>query len=212
MSNMDIDQKNNLIRPCVLYESIKKPLIDISLKYKNSYYFYHEKENMYKMHVYNCGDVLINYSKSYKLYKNKSTTIYINGILNPICNKESKVITRMGYYNEDNGVFVECCGNKLSFVIRWSSDDTTHNDVITQVMWSSDIHLILKKLLRLDRIISFQCIISSKDIELGFNMNGIFYKAYTYNLKSSFDDLPITYEIISFDSDGSLIQVGASIQ
>ena len=142
----------------------------------------------------------------------KSQLIFITGILKA-SGGGSGIISRMGLFDDDNGLFLECDAGIINLVRRTSTGGSVSNDTIPQSSWNLDkmdgngaskITLDFTKTQIL--VIDFEWLGVGR-VRFGFNVGGITYYVHqlsaTNNLTTvymSTPNLPVRYQIIN---DGS---------
>ena len=69
----------------------------------------------------------------------KSLLIYMTGVINPKSLNQPHFIGRMGYYDDDNGIYLQQKdGNETSFVLRSNVSGTVVETVVPQSNWNQD--------------------------------------------------------------------------
>lgn len=142
----------------------------------------------------------------------KSQLIFITGILKA-SGGGTGIISRMGLFDDDNGLFLECNTGIINLVRRTSTGGSVSNDTIPQSSWNLDkmddtgastITLDFTKTQIL--VIDFEWLGVGR-VRFGFNVGGITYYVHqlsaTNNLTTvymSTPNLPVRYQIIN---DGS---------
>lgn len=142
----------------------------------------------------------------------KSQLIFITGILKA-SGGGTGIISRMGLFDDDNGLFLECNADTINLVRRTSTGGSVSNDTIPQSSWNLDemdgtgpsrITLDFTKTQIL--VIDFEWLGVGR-VRFGFNVGGITYYVHqlsaTNNLTTvymSTPNLPVRYQIIN---DGS---------
>lgn len=142
----------------------------------------------------------------------KSQLIFITGILKA-SGGGTGIISRMGLFDDDNGLFLECNAGIINLVRRTSTGGSVSNDTIPQSSWNLDkmdgtgastITLDFTKTQIL--VIDFEWLGVGR-VRFGFNVGGITYYVHqlsaTNNLTTvymSTPNLPVRYQIIN---DGS---------
>ena len=160
-------------------------------------------------------------SRKYCVYQpGKSMLILLSGVINASSNT-ANCITRLGYFDDNNGLFFQYTNNTMSVVLRNTGSDTS----INQTSWNIDkmdgtgissISLDFTKSQLY--VIDFEWL-SVGRIRFGFYLFGkINYCHQITNLNSLTapymlsPNLPIRYEIISTSSaTGSLIQICSTV-
>jgi len=164
----------------------------------------------------------ISQSRKYCVYQpGKSMLILLSGVINASSNT-ANCITRIGYFDDNNGLFFQYTNNTMSVVLR----NITINTVINQTSWNIDkmdgtgassISLDFTKSQLY--VIDFEWL-SVGRIRFGFYLFGkINYCHQITNLNSLTapymlsPNLPIRYEIVSTTSgeNGSLVQICSTI-
>ena len=137
----------------------------------------------------------------------KSQLIYITGVLKK-SGGGTGIISRMGYFDENDGLFLQRSGNITSFVRRTNASGSPVDNITTQANWNIDkmdgsglsgIELDFSKTQIL--VIDFEWL-GVGSIRFGFVINGIVYYAHQINnannltqVYMSTPNLPIRYEI-----------------
>lgn len=82
------------------------------------------------------GDKVIRQSKVRGIYQpRKSLSVTLTGIMGAI---KTNVRQRIGYFDEEDGVFFEQNGSELRFVLRSSVSGTPQDTVVSQANWNKD--------------------------------------------------------------------------
>lgn len=139
----------------------------------------------------------------------KSQLIFITGILKA-SGGGTGIITRMGYFDDDNGLFLECNGGTINLVRRSRATGSIQDDTIPQSSWNLDkmdgtgvsgITLDFTKTQIF--MIDFEWLGVGR-VRFGFNVNGTSY--YVHELSAantmttvymSSPNLPLRYQIIN---------------
>lgn len=139
----------------------------------------------------------------------KSQLIFITGILKA-SGGGTGIITRMGYFDDDNGLFLECNGGTINLVRRSKTTGTAQDDTIPQSSWNLDkmdgtgisgITLDFTKTQIF--MIDFEWLGVGR-VRFGFNVDGITH--YVHELSAantlttvymSSPNLPLRYQIIN---------------
>lgn len=142
----------------------------------------------------------------------KSQLIFITGILKA-SGGGTGIISRMGIFDDDNGLFLECNADTINLVRRTSTGGSVFNDTIPQSSWNLDkmdgtgasattLDFTKTQIL----VIDFEWLGVGR-VRFGFNVGGITYYVHqlsaTNNLTTvymSTPNLPVRYQIIN---DGS---------
>jgi hypothetical protein len=150
-------------------------------------------------------------------------------ILNTFVMNEPKanLVQKVGYYNDENGIFFQLSGNTATFVLRSNTTGSIVNSVATQDNWSIDkldgtgpskITLDLTK-----AQISFFDIewLGVGSVRCGFIIDGKYIHCHTFNHANIFDSvymttamLPLRYEIENLgatDSSSTLKQICSAV-
>lgn len=170
--------------------------------------------------VLSSGDRYINQSRKYSIYQpGKSLLFLASGLINAGSN-DSSVTSRIGYFDDNNGLFFEYSNNILKVVLRNSTIDT----VISQTLWNIDkMNGLGISSLNLDLTKTQLFVIDLEwlgvgRIRFGFYGNGIIN--YCHEIKNInvltapyivSPNLPIRYEISSSGGSGSLIQICSTV-
>ena len=161
-------------------------------------------------------------SRKYCVYQpGKSMLILLSGVINASSNT-ADCITRLGYFDNNNGLFFQYTNNTISVVLRNTGSDTTE---FNQINWNIDkmdgtgISSILLDFTKAQLfVIDFEWL-SVGRIRFGFYLFGkINYCHQITNLNSLTapymlsPNLPTRYEIISTSgATGSLIQICSTV-
>ena len=161
-------------------------------------------------------------SRKYCVYQpGKSMLILLSGVINASSNT-ADCITRLGYFDNNNGLFFQYTNNTISVVLRNTGSDTTE---FNQINWNIDkmdgtgISSILLDFTKAQLfVIDFEWL-SVGRIRFGFYLFGkINYCHKITNLNSLTapymlsPNLPTRYEIISTSgATGSLIQICSTV-
>ena len=137
----------------------------------------------------------------------KSQLIYITGVLKK-SGGGAGIISRMGYFDDNNGLFLQRSGNIVSFVRRTSTTGSPVDNVSTQTTWNIDkmdgsglsgIQLDFSKTQIF--VVDFEWL-GVGCIRFGFVVNGIVYYAHQINNANNLSEvymstpnLPVRYEI-----------------
>lgn len=171
------------------------------------------------MSVTGAGQSVIRQSRMYCQYQpGKSLCIRMTGVINN--NNDADTISRIGYFDDTNGLFFEYSNNSMKIVERINSVDT----LISQSLWNVDkcdgtgvsgINIPFNY--NIIYYIEF-AFLGVGHVKFGFYYDGVLYIAHilhhttlTYPYVLS-PNLPIRYMIISTGGDGSLICTCASVQ
>lgn len=93
-------------------------------------------ESMQRLRVASNGDIVIRQSRVYTKYQPaKSQLIAITGVLGP---SQADVTQRMGYFDADNGVYLEQSEDGLAVTLRSSTSGSAINSQILQADWNLD--------------------------------------------------------------------------
>ena len=166
------------------------------------------------------GDSCINQSRKYCVYQpGKSLLFLSSGILNGSSNS-STVTTRIGYFDDNNGLFFQYSNNVLSIVLRNSGSDSS----IIQSDWNIDkmngnglsgLNIDVSKCQLY--VIDFEWLGVGR-IRFGFYANGIInYCHEIKNINSLTSpymvspNLPVRYQISSTGGSGSMIQICSTV-
>lgn len=144
----------------------------------------------------------------------KAQLIFISGILSK-SGGGSGIIKRMGYFDDDNGVFLQKSGNIVSIVLRSGVTGSPIDTTITQSNWNIDkmqgngasgIELNFSKTQIL--VIDFEWLGVGR-VRVGFNVDGVTYYCHEFlnsnnkdSVYMSTPNLPIRYQIIN-DGNGA---------
>ena len=160
-------------------------------------------------------------SRKYCVYQpGKSMLILLSGVINASSNT-ANCITRLGYFDANNGLFFQYTNNTMSVVLRNSTADTTINEMSWNIdkMDGTGISSISLDFTKAQLfVIDFEWL-SVGRIRFGFYLFGkINYCHQITNLNSLTapymlsPNLPIRYEIISTSgATGSLIQICSTV-
>jgi|SaaInlStandDraft_5_1057022.scaffolds.fasta_scaffold00852_3 hypothetical protein len=97
---------------------------------------YNSNTSMVTLSVSGIGRV-VRQSRLYTHYQpGKSFLILLTGILNN--NNDPQVTTRLGYYDDNNGLFYECSNSTYYVVMRSNTSGSVINTKITQNNWNID--------------------------------------------------------------------------
>lgn len=86
------------------------------------------------------SQVAIRQTRRYLIYQpGKTLVIYCTGVLNAGSGgNQSNVTTRIGYFDDDNGVYFQYDGTNLSVTLRSKSSGSTINTTVNQSAWNID--------------------------------------------------------------------------
>lgn len=152
------------------------------------------------------GDKVIRQTKSYYRYQaGKSQLIEMTGVLGI---KKAGVVSRMGYFDDDNGLFFEQDENNLKIVRRTKTSGSVVDNTVNQSEWNLDkmngdepsrVTIDVSKVQIY--VIDFQWLGSGR-IRFGFAIDGVVYYCHEElmannisNVYMSFPNLPVRYEI-----------------
>jgi hypothetical protein len=139
----------------------------------------------------------------------KSQLIFITGILKA-SGGGAGIITRMGYFDDDNGLFLECNAGIINLARRTKTSGSAQDDIIPQSSWNLDkmdgtgasgISLDFTKTQIF--LMDFEWLGVGR-VRFGFNVEGITY--YVHELSAannlttvymSTPNLPLRYQIIN---------------
>lgn len=139
----------------------------------------------------------------------KSQLIFITGILKA-SGGGTGIITRMGYFDDENGLFLECNAGTINLVRRTKTSGSAFDDVIPQSSWNIDkmdgtgpsaitMDFTKTQIFMMD----FEWLGVGR-VRFGFNIDGITY--YVHELSAanssttvymSSPNLPLRYQIIN---------------
>jgi hypothetical protein len=153
----------------------------------------------------------------------KSQLILMSGIIgNPVIG----VTKRLGYFDDNNGIFFQSAGNTISIGIRTSVSGSVSDTIIDQNAWNIDIMggsgisgILLDWTKTLIFIMTFQWL-GVGVVKFGVNVNGINYFIHQVNNSNILTNvymktpsLPIRYEINNTGSTegASLVQICTSV-
>ena len=124
------------------------------------------------------GDKVTRQSRQYLRYQpGKSQLILITGAFGTGATNTEK---RMGYFDDNNGVFLKEEDGQLSVVLRSSSSGSVVDDEIAQAFWSgqvpSDLDLEKAQIFW----IAFEWL-GVGQVSCGFNIDGVYYVAHQWN-------------------------------
>jgi hypothetical protein len=167
--------------------------------------------------------VAIRQSRLYTTYQpGKSLCIRITGVLNANTNADTTT-SRIGYFDEKNGLFFQYSGGLYSIVKRKSNSDGTVTDTIRhRADWNnkldgsaSGVNVDFTK--NLIYFIEF-AFLGVGIVKFGVVFNGTLYIAYTFTHTTltypyiSTPNLPLRWEISSSGGSGQLISTCGSVQ
>lgn len=139
----------------------------------------------------------------------KSQLIFITGVLKA-SGGGTGIITRMGYFDDNNGLFLECNAGAINLVRRTYTSGTVYDDTIPQSSWNLDkmdgsgpskINLDFSKtqIFTMD----FEWLGVGR-VRYGFNIEGITYYVHELSAANSMTtvymstpNLPLRYQIIN---------------
>lgn len=148
------------------------------------------------------GDSVIRQSKAYVRYKpGKSQYIKLTGVFGSTPSND--LVRRMGYFDADNGIFLQQTNSGLSFVRRSKTTGSVVEETVAQADWNID------SLEGLDPSLSFLMFIDMEwlgvgQVRVGFYQNGVPITCHIFNKTQTLDtpyittaNLPVRYEISS---------------
>jgi len=139
----------------------------------------------------------------------KSQLIFITGILKA-SGGGAGIITRMGYFDDNNGLFLECNAGTINLVRRTKTSGSASDDVIAQSSWNIDkmdgtgpsaitMDFTKTQIFMMD----FEWLGVGR-VRFGFNIDGITYYVhelsaanYLTTVYMSTPNLPLRYQIIN---------------
>lgn len=163
------------------------------------------------------GDSVIRQSKQYVRYKpGKSQLIKLTGVFG--ATPSSDLIRRVGYYDDDNGLFLQQDSSGASFVRRTKTSGSVVDNVVYQADWNESTFS------GLDLSKAFLFFIDMEwlgvgQARVGFFQNGVPVTAHVFNqvpeLTSPYvgtANLPVRYEISSAATEtGTMKQICAAV-
>lgn len=148
------------------------------------------------------GDSVVRQSRAYLRYKpGKSQFIKLTGVFGSTPSND--LIRRVGYFDADNGIFLQQDSSGLSFVRRTKTSGSVVEETVAQSDWNVD------SLEGLNPALSFLMFIDMEwlgvgQVRVGFFSNGVPITCHIFNRTQALDvpyittaNLPVRYEISS---------------
>ena len=199
-------------------------LYDIQNQYNNSPLFWEQVEtdnsgNVATAHLPNestvqltvgatSGDKITHQTKQYFRYQpGKSHLIYMTSVLGA---RATGITRRVGYFDDDNGIFCEQVATEIRFVRRTKTSGSVVNNAVKQSDWSIDkLDGTGASGLTLDETkAQIFCIdlewLSAGRVRVGYIIDGVIVVAHEFNSANNLDvpymttaNLPLRYEIVT---------------
>lgn len=100
--------------------------------------FYQQDQSAIDLEVSTVGDKVIRQSRRYITYQpGKSLLILMTGVLNSD-NNDSGTTSKIGYFDDNNGIFFEYDGTNVNIVLRSKSTGSVVNTIVSQDNWNLD--------------------------------------------------------------------------
>ena len=189
---------------------------------------YNANSSSYLMSVTGAGDAV--YRETYKTFSYQPGKSLL--VLNTFCgNTPTNGITqRIGYFNDENGIFFEIDGETLNMVIRSSSSGSITHERVAQSAWNADrltgladdnnpsgisINPALSQIFWMD--IEW---LGVGSVRTGFVINGQFIHCHTFNHANQIGNtttymgtanLPCRYELISTGPAATMRQICTTV-
>jgi hypothetical protein len=178
------------------------------------------------MSVSTTNDNVIRQSRQYvNHHPDKSLLIFATGILNANDNHDS-VTTKIGFFDNNNGIFFQYAGGVLSLVERSYASGSVVDTVVNNSEWNLDKMIgvcmsgITLDITKIQKYVIDLSSLSMGRIRCGIVARGQIWYAHEFLHSNRFDvvftsttNLPVRYEITSNDSEatGKLLMLSASI-
>lgn len=194
---------------------------------------YEADSSTFLLSVAGNGDAV--YRETYKTYAYQPGKSLL--ILNTFCMQDpvANLTQRVGYFNDENGIFVETNGTTINLVIRSSSTGALIEDRVSQDDWNGDtlngaggasnlsgfnLNLALDQIFWID--VEW---LGVGTVRCGFVINGEFILCHSFNHANTPSTsntnntttymttacLPLRYEIISTGASGVMRQICSSV-
>jgi hypothetical protein len=189
---------------------------------------YNSDSSTYLMSVSGSGDAVYRETVKTFVYQPGKSLL----VLNTFCGNTpaSGLTQRVGYFNDENGIYFEVNGTTKNMVIRSSSTGSLTYETVAQSSWNGDrldgsggANNPSGITLNVDRDQIFWMDIEwlgVGSVRVGFVINGVFYTCHTFNHANQSGNvttymgtanLPIRYELISTGPAANLRQICSSI-
>jgi len=162
------------------------------------------------------GDSIIRQSRAYMRYQpGKSQLVILTGNLGAAT---AGVVKRIGYFDDENGVFVQLDGDGLSFVLRSSTSGTPTDEVVAQADWNTDTQSDLDTTKAQIIIFDLEWLGVGR-VRCGFYRDGLPVIAHQFlntnrkpGVYMATANLPVRYEMVSTTGAASdMAQICASV-
>jgi hypothetical protein len=160
------------------------------------------------------GSIVIRQTKEYYLYRAGQSHFVILTMAK--AHAETDIRKRLGYFDAEDGIFLETQNSATNIVLRKTIDGVTSETSVAQASWNIDpldgtgpsgLTLNLEKANIL--IIDFQWLGAGR-VRVGFDINGLVYYVHAFNNANQNDSvymrtatLPVRYEIENLDTVGT---------
>lgn len=169
------------------------------------------------MTVSSTNDRIVRQTKSYfKYLPGKSHQIYITNCLDA---NDSGVYKRVGYFDDNNGIFLEKYESDINLVLRSKITGSVVDTKIAQVDWNIDSYSVLRSTLSNFFVIDLQWLGVGR-VRCGFMVDGQIRYVHEFKYSNILNTvymttatLPIRYEIKRFSGSGdsTLKQICSSV-
>ena len=193
----------------------KNPLLICEKTIGNGNVIYNYNGSYLDLTVKSTGDKVIRQTRSYITYQpGKSLMIKMTGILNANANGNNS-ISRIGYFDNENGIFFEYCDGLFNIVLRSNVSDKIIEHRIPQFEWDNNSNIFDFTKCQIF-IIDFEWL-GVGNIRCGCNYGDKIVYLHTINNTNSLyapfmgkPNLPIRYEIMSMGDPATLRQICCS--